>query len=85
MALLEDEHALWTGVRTEQIERGEVTEYGQHNVAPGDLVRIRGHWHQVVRANKKTVTVPSTLGSWTDTAPWRHVTDHRPATKEQRS
>lgn len=85
-AVLEQEHQLWTRVRAEQIERGEATDYGPHNVAAGDLVRISGHWHQVVRANKKTVTVPSSLGSWTDTAPWHHVTDHRPTTpKEQRA
>lgn len=84
VAVLEQEHALWTRVHAEQVARGEVTDYGPHNVAAGDLVRIRGHWHQVVRANKKTVTVPSSLASWTDTAPWQHVNAHRPApTKEQ--
>lgn len=35
--------------------------------------------HSVVRANRKTVTVPSGIGSWTDTTPWQEVTDHRTA------
>jgi len=33
----------------------------------------------VIRANRKTITVPSTLGPWTDTASYHEITDHRPA------
>ena len=32
----------------------------------------------MIRVNKKTVTVPSTLGPWTDTAPYHAITDHQP-------
>lgn len=54
--------------------------YSRDNVKPGDFVRVRGQWFPVVRANAKTVTVPSPLVSATsratDTTPWREVTDH---------
>jgi hypothetical protein len=83
-AVLQQEHELWTRVRADQVASGEASNYGPHNVAAGDQVCVRGRWYQVVRANKKTVTVPSSLGPWTDTTPWQNVTDHRPApTKEQ--
>lgn len=49
------------------------------SVHKGDAVKIRGRWYSVVRANRKTVTVPSGFGSWTDTTPWQEVTDHRTA------
>jgi len=42
-------------------------------------VKIRGTWYQVTRANRKTVTVPSTLGSWTNTSPNDEIQDHKPA------
>ncbi len=80
---LEQEVTYWTEIRAQQITDGVAHDYGPHNVAAGDQVLIRGHWYPVVRANRKTVTVPSSLGSWTDTAPWQHVADHRPTTKEQ--
>lgn len=69
----------WGSVRAQQVAEGTVTEYGPENVHRGDHVKIGRLWFEVVRANRKTVTVPSTLGSWTDTAPWHKVVDHRPA------
>lgn len=54
--------------------------YSRDNVKPGDFVRVRGQWFPVVRANVKTVTVPSPLvaatSRSTDTTPWREVNDH---------
>lgn len=67
----------WRGVRAYQVARGQATDYGRDSVAPGDLVKIRGHWHTVARANHKTVAV-DTGHSWTDKAPWHEVQDHRP-------
>ncbi|WP_431838592.1 DUF3560 domain-containing protein [Cellulomonas sp. Y8] len=83
-AVLEQEVEMWSQVRAEQIAAGETRDYGRHNVTAGDRVQIRGHWYRVVRANAKTVTVPSSLGDWTDTAPWAHVTEHRPAITEEK-
>lgn len=55
---------------------GGVT-YSRETVKAGDLVRIRGTWYPVARANAKTVSVPSPMASpessWTNTAPWREV------------
>lgn len=42
-------------------------------------MKIRNRWYEVVRVNKKTVTVPSGMGSWTNTSPYRDVQDYRPA------
>lgn len=73
-----DKLAYWTAVREQQIADGTATNYGPGSVAAGDLVKIRGAWRRVVRANAKTVTVETDY-SWTDRAPWHEVQDHRPA------
>lgn len=67
----------WRAVRADQVARGQATDYGRHSVAPGDLVKIRGHWHTVARANHKTVAL-DTGHSWAAKAPWHEVQDHRP-------
>lgn len=42
-------------------------------------MKINGNWYRVVRANAKTVSVPSHMGgNWTDTSPYRNIQDHRP-------
>lgn len=74
---LADQWAYWQQIRADQIDSGTATNFGPGNVAKGDQVKIRGTWYRVVRANKKTVTVPSPFGSWTDTAPYREIQDHR--------
>ncbi|MET4224537.1 DUF3560 domain-containing protein [Oerskovia enterophila] len=73
-----DNLAYWEGVRAEQVASGTVADFGRHNVAKGDAVKIGGFWRRVVRANAKTVSV-ETGYSWTDRAPWHSVTDHRTA------
>jgi hypothetical protein len=35
--------------------------------------------HTATNDTAKTVTVTSTLGPWTDTAPYHEITDHHPA------
>lgn len=86
-AELETQHAgrtadleFWRGVRAEQIEAGEATNYGPESVKKGDAVKIRGTWYRVARANAKTVAV-ETAHSWTDKSPWHEVQDHRDATQ----
>lgn len=76
---LTEQLAHWQQVRADQIAAGTATNYGPDTIAKGDQVKIRGTWYQVIRANKKTVTVPSTLGSWTDTSPYREIQEHRTA------
>ncbi len=69
--------AYWRAVREQQIGDGTATNYSRETVQPGDYVRIGGHWRKVVRCNPKTVAVETGF-SWTDTAPWARVQDHRP-------
>ncbi|GIG29314.1 DUF3560 domain-containing protein [Cellulomonas marina] len=66
--------AYWTTVRGEQIAAGIATDYGPTHVAAGDMVKVRGRWLAVVRANPKTVTVAGLFGN--DTTPWHEVQDH---------
>jgi hypothetical protein len=79
LAEVTDQLTYWEGIRDQQITTGAAAGHSQATIHPGDAVRIRGRWYPVVRANRKTVTVPSTLGPWTDTAPYHEITDHRPA------
>jgi len=83
VAVLTQELEHWCSVPLDHVATGVTRAYGQHTVAAGDRVKIRGHWYRVVRANAKTVTVPSRLGTWTDTTPWHEVTDHRAADPEE--
>lgn len=85
VAVLEQQIGHWTTVREEQISTGAATNYGPRNVRPGDRVRISGSWYPVVRANRKSVTVPSSLGDWTQTAPWHHVTHNQPAQDQEQN
>jgi len=79
LARLDSDSAYWQAVRAEQVATGQATSYGPTSVHRGDQVKIRGRWYTVVRANKRTVTVPSPIGNWTDTTPWHEVQDHRSA------
>lgn len=80
LALAEAEEQLeyWRGVRAQQLADGTAAGFGADTVRAGDAVKISGRWRRVVRANVKSVTV-ATEYSWTDRAPWHHVTEHRPA------
>lgn len=79
LTVVTDQLTYWQGIRDQQITDGTATGYSPASITKGDTVRIRGRWHEVIRVNKKTVTVRSTLGSWTDTAPYHEITDHHPA------
>ena len=61
LAEVTDQLTYWEGIRAEQITTGAAAGHSQATIHPGDAVRIRGRWYPV-RANRKTVTVPSTLG-----------------------
>jgi len=71
-----DQVAYWEGVRAEQIAIGRATGHHRTTVQKGDLVKIRGSWHRVVRVNPKTVSV-ETGYTWTDTAPYAQIQDLR--------
>ncbi|MFE3378746.1 DUF3560 domain-containing protein [Streptomyces anulatus] len=59
--------------------------YSKDNVHRDDLIRVRGQWRTVVRANVKSATV-TTAYSWTDRYGWEEVQDlrcsHTPDTPE---
>jgi hypothetical protein len=82
LAEVTDQLTYWEGIRDQQVSTGVAAGHSQATINPGDQVKIRGRWYPVIRANRKTVTVPSTLGSWTDTAPYHEITDHHPANTE---
>lgn len=72
---LRDQLSYWQSVRAQQIADGTATGYSCENVQKGDQVKIRGQWREVVRANRKTVSVPTGY-SWTDTAPYAEIQEH---------
>jgi hypothetical protein len=71
-----DQLGYWEGVRAAQIETGKATGFERATVKKGDRVKVRGHWHEVVRVNAKTVSV-STDYSWTDTVPYAEIQELR--------
>lgn len=77
LAELTDQHAYWEAVRAEQIATGQATNYSAATVHKGDLVKIRGHWSRVLKANPKTVAIDAGPG-WDLKYIWAEVTDHRP-------
>lgn len=79
-AELTDQLAYWESIRAEQIEAGAALDLSPATVSRGDSVRVNGRWYEVVRVNAKSVTVPSCLGTWTDTVRYDKITAHRPAT-----
>ncbi|WP_098960974.1 DUF3560 domain-containing protein, partial [Pseudonocardia sp. N23] len=64
----------WQRVRDAQIAGGEATNYSRADISRGDLIRYEGGWYVVVRANAKSVSVPSPLtgGGATHTVRYEH-------------
>ncbi|MFG2404244.1 DUF3560 domain-containing protein [Streptomyces brevispora] len=58
------------------VEEGRFGRYSKGNVHKGDLVKVRGQWRTVARANAKTVSV-TTGYSWTDKYGWEEVAELR--------
>lgn len=76
-----DEIAYWEGVRAHQVESGTAAVYAREVIVKGDRISYRrGEWHEVVRVNAKSVTIPSIVGgSWTDRVPYTDVRGLRDA------
>lgn len=81
LAELTDQHAYWESVRAKQIATGQATNYGAATVRKGDLVKIRGSWSRVLKANPKTVAIEAGPG-WDLKYIWAEVKDHRPQPTE---
>jgi hypothetical protein len=80
---LREEITLITGRLDALAATGEFVAWSRDDFRPGDLVNVGGHWHRVIRANVKSVTVPW-WGSQTpdtdtkgDTAPYDKVHGRR--------
>lgn len=54
---LEDELGMWRHV-IEEAERAGFTVWGPQHFTKGDFALVRGRWMEVLRVNKKTLTVP---------------------------
>lgn len=76
---LADQIAYWKEVREQQQVARIATNFGPHNVAKGDAVKVRSAWRRVARTNAKSVSL-ETGYTWTDRYPWHEIQEHRPAT-----
>ncbi|NNC14068.1 DUF3560 domain-containing protein [Planctomonas sp. JC2975] len=75
---LRDKLTYWQGIREQQINSGDVTNYTPQQIKKGDAVKVCGQWRRVARVNPKTVSL-ETGYSWTDRATYAAITDHRAA------
>lgn len=69
----EDQLAYWQQIRDEQKAHG-IRSYGPDDICKGDYVLHYSTWYEVVRVNKKTVTVQTDY-SWTETIPYINIQD----------
>jgi Domain of unknown function (DUF3560) len=68
----------------EAIQEGRYVRWSRDNIRPGDVVRVDGRWHEVVRASKVTVSV-KTGYSWTGKVRYTDIIDARTPDGERRS
>jgi hypothetical protein len=75
-----DEITYWNTIYTAQQAAGIANSYSRDTIAKGDLIRHRGTWYTVVRANPKSVSVQMHRGaSWTNTIGYHKLSGHKPA------
>ncbi|ALG27798.1 hypothetical protein AOZ07_01475 [Glutamicibacter halophytocola] len=77
MAALADQIQYWQSVQREHINAGRIGNYCKDSISPGDYVLIGPHWHQVLRANAKTVSVDN--AGRTGKAPYSSIKGHQKA------
>lgn len=75
MAALAEQIQYWQSVQREHLKAGRIGNYSKDTISPGDYVLIGPHWHQVLRANAKTVSVDNT--GRTGKAPYTSIKDHQ--------
>lgn len=75
IAHVEDEIAYWSGVREQQLADGKATAYNRDVIVKGDRVAYNAYgWHEVLKVNAKSVTIPSIVGgTWTDRVPYTDI------------
>lgn len=79
MAQREDQIDYWNTIYAQLQASGVASTHSRANISKGDLIKYRGHWYPVVRANAKTVSVRlHELASWTDRIGYHEISGHRP-------
>lgn len=79
IAELEEQLTYWRAHLAALVDSGEYKKWGPGDFTKGDRARIYGRWYQVVKVNKKSLTVPSSLGPWTDTISYDKVSGRQTA------
>jgi hypothetical protein len=72
---LTEEIGYWQA-HVEAAKETGVKVWGPSDFKKGDHVQTRFGWHEVLRVNKKSLTVPTPY-SWTETVPYDRVIGHR--------
>ncbi|KPN46941.1 DUF3560 domain-containing protein [Mycobacterium intracellulare] len=81
MAQRENQIDYWNTIYAQLQASGVASTHSRANISKGDLIKYRGHWYPVVRANSKTVSVRlHEVASWTDRIGYHEISGHRPAT-----
>lgn len=79
---LDERIAYWQG-ELDAAKADGFREFGPDDVSKDDWVRSEFGWQQVIRVNKKTVTVPAVIdrlaaAGYTDKLPWDKIRDVQP-------
>ncbi|MGO1053251.1 DUF3560 domain-containing protein [Crossiella sp. CA198] len=82
IAHLENQLAYWRALRQQQLTDGTATDCGPDTIKNGDLVQDKVGWAEVVRVNRKSVTINFMQlpdGEWiTSTVRYDQIREHRP-------
>jgi hypothetical protein len=74
-----DQITYWEGVYAGLQADGTATSYSPDTIAKGDWIKRRGGWYEVVRVNKKSVSVHLCPEfTWTHTIGYHEIQGHRP-------
>jgi hypothetical protein len=74
-----DQITYWRGVYAGLQVDGAASSYGPDDIAKGDWIKRRRDWYEVVRVNKKSVSVHLCPEfTWTHTIGYHEIQGHRP-------
>ncbi|GAA2778906.1 DUF3560 domain-containing protein [Crossiella cryophila] len=83
IAHLGNQLAYWRALRQQQQTEGTAADYGPDTIKKGDRVQDKVDWAEVVRVNRKSVTINFMQlpgGEWiTSTVRYDQIRNHRPA------
>lgn len=70
----------WRAHLATLVESGEYRKYGPEDFKVGDLAKVCGTWHPVLRVNRKTLTVESRfIAGRSGTVPFDDISGHKSA------